>query len=81
LDAATLIDANFASCLTLSAAAFKSVHRVLASAGIAGGAVYDALVGLAAHEHGFTLVTRDARARSTYEAVGAQVALLVDPGV
>lgn len=41
--------------------------------GVAGGAVYDALVGLAAVEHGATLATRDGRAAATYEAVGARI--------
>ncbi len=41
--------------------------------GIAGGAVYDALVALAAKEHGAPLATRDARARGTYDAVGVKV--------
>jgi predicted nucleic acid-binding protein len=41
--------------------------------GIAGGAVYDALVALAAKEHGAALATRDARARGTYDAVGVMV--------
>ncbi|MFZ0215494.1 MAG: VapC toxin family PIN domain ribonuclease, partial [Candidatus Dormiibacterota bacterium] len=46
---------------------------LLSRLGIAGGAVYDALVALAAAEHGVDLGTRDARARSTYEAIGARV--------
>jgi predicted nucleic acid-binding protein len=46
---------------------------VLSERHIAGGAVYDALVGLAAADHGLTLATRDARAKPTYEAVGARV--------
>jgi len=46
---------------------------VLSRLGIAGGAVYDALVALAAVEHEADLATRDARARATYEAVGASV--------
>ena len=41
--------------------------------GIAGGAVYDALVALAAREHGAALATRDARARGTQDAVGVEV--------
>lgn len=45
---------------------------VLARAGIAGGAVYDALVGLCAVAHDAVLATRDARARGTYDAVGAR---------
>ncbi len=35
--------------------------------------MYDALVALAAAEHGAELVTRDARARSTYETVGVRI--------
>lgn len=47
--------------------------RPLSRLGIAGGAVYDALVALAAKEHGAALATRDARARGTYDAVGVAV--------
>ncbi len=46
---------------------------VLGWAGIAGGAVYDALVALAAVEHDADLATRDARATSTYATLGARV--------
>ena len=42
----------------------------------AGGAVYDGLVALAARENDAVLVTRDARARATYEAVGTSVEIL-----
>jgi hypothetical protein len=45
----------------------------LSRLGIAGGAVYDALVALAAKEHGPALATRDARPRSTYDGVGVAV--------
>ena len=41
--------------------------------GIAGAAVYEALVALAAKEHGAALATRDALARGTYDVVGAEV--------
>jgi predicted nucleic acid-binding protein len=46
---------------------------LLSRLGIAGGAVYDALVALAAAEHGADLATRDVRAKATYETVGARV--------
>ena len=46
---------------------------MLSRAGVAGGAVWDALVGLAAAEHGAQLATRDGRAKATYEAIGADV--------
>jgi len=45
----------------------------LSRLGIAGGAVYDPLVALAAKEHGAALATRDARPRSTYDGVGVAV--------
>jgi predicted nucleic acid-binding protein len=43
---------------------------------VAGGAVYDALVGAAAATHGLPLATRDRRALDIYRAVGAEVKLL-----
>jgi predicted nucleic acid-binding protein len=73
LDAVRLIDENFARPLVLSARAARLSHRECAGKGVVGGATYDALVALAAREHGVPLATRDARARSTYEAVGATV--------
>ena len=39
--------------------------------------MYDALVALAAVDHGARLATRDGRARPTYERVGAEVVLAV----
>lgn len=60
----------------LSAPAAAAVLESLASRGIAGGAVYDALVGAVAVEHDMTLVTRDQRALETYRAVGVRVELL-----
>lgn len=38
----------------------------LANNGLAGGQVYDALVGAAAKHHGFALATRDRRAMDVY---------------
>jgi len=75
-DAARLLDARFAAPLALGAAAAEKVHNTLSHLGIAGGAVYDALVALAAAEHGLPLATRDARARGTYDAVGVKVILV-----
>lgn len=72
-DAARLLDARFTTPLTLSGQAAREVHATLSGLGVAGGAVYDALVALAAKEHGMTLATRDARARGTYDAVGVNV--------
>lgn len=45
----------------------------LASEGIAGGSVYDALVGATASQHDLTLVTRDRRALDTYRKLDVRV--------
>ena len=75
-DAARLLDARFTTPLTLSGPTAQQVHVTLSRLGIAGGAVYDALVAFAAKEHGVSLATRDARARGTYDAVGVSVILV-----
>lgn len=80
-DAVVLIDENFAEPLQLGARAARAAHREFAREGIAGGATYDGLVALAAREHGAVLATRDARARSTYEALGVSAEVLADDTV
>lgn len=72
-DAARLLEARFTTPLVLSGGHARKVHATLSRLGIAGGAVYDGLVALAAKEHGVPLATRDARARGTYDAVGVKV--------
>ncbi len=74
-DATTLIDESFAPPM-LSARGARTAHRELVARGVTGSATYDGLVALAAREHGAVLATRDARARSTPEAVGVTVELL-----
>jgi len=66
---------RFLPPLLLSPATADQLPQVLARLLVAGGAVYDALVALDAVEHGAELATRDARARPTYEAVGARVVI------
>jgi predicted nucleic acid-binding protein len=72
-DAAQLLAARFSRPLLLAAAKAAKLPDTLAKLGIAGGAVYDAMVALAAAEHGVQLATRDARAVATYELVGVRV--------
>jgi predicted nucleic acid-binding protein len=55
-----------------AAALFGDLHLL----GIAGGAVYDALVGATASEHGLTLATRDRRALETYRLLEVRVELV-----
>ncbi len=76
-DAARLLAHRFCAPLTLSVQTQQRIPELFAGIGIAGGAVYDGLVALAALEHGTVLATRDARAAPTYERVGARVELLV----
>ena len=60
----------------LGSAASAELPETLSRLGVAGGAVYDALVALAAKEHGAPLATRDARVRGTYDAVGVKIILV-----
>lgn len=69
----TLLAANFPASRFLSATAAAALLSRLAAAGVAGGAVYDALVGAAAAEHGVALASRDHRALDTYRALGVTV--------
>ena len=78
-DAALLIKDRFAAPLILGSRTSRRLPAIFSQLGIAGGAVYDALVGLAAVENGATLATRDNRARATYEIVGADVVLAAAP--
>ena len=75
-DAARLLTARFSSPLVLRSSRARRLPDTLSRLGIAGGAVYDALVALPAKEHGVALATRDARARGTYEAVGVKVIVI-----
>ncbi|GAB3218252.1 type II toxin-antitoxin system VapC family toxin [Mycolicibacterium hippocampi] len=77
-DAVALIDENFPEQLQLGVHSARAAHREFAQRGIAGGATYDGLVALAAREHGAVLVTRDARARSTYIALGVKTEVLAE---
>ena len=73
---ARLLAAGFPHNRYLGAKSAMSLFAELEALGIAGGAVYDALVGAAAREHGLTLVTRDRRALETYRALDVSVELL-----
>jgi toxin FitB len=74
-DAARLLNERFGEPLVLGPETSAVLPEVLSRLGVAGGAVYDAIVALAAVEQGATLATRDLRARTTYETVGVSVIL------
>jgi predicted nucleic acid-binding protein len=73
---AHLLAHNFPGSLFLSAQGAGRLHSRLASLGIAGGAVYDALVAATAAEHGITLATRDRRAAETYRVLDIDFELI-----
>jgi predicted nucleic acid-binding protein len=73
---ARLMAASFPNSRFLSAVGASALLAQLASSGIAGGAVYDALVGATAREHKLTLATRDRRALETYRALEVRVEVL-----
>ena len=70
---ARLLAANFPHSRFLAATAAAELLEHLLTAGIAGGAVYDALVGATAAEHGLPLATRDKRAIETYRALDVRI--------
>jgi len=72
-DAIRVLAHDFPASGFLGAREAAELGRELAAAGIAGGAVYDGLVGAAARQHGRPLVSADARARPVYDALGVRV--------
>jgi predicted nucleic acid-binding protein len=71
-----LLASNFPESRFLPEAAAAALLAGLASAGIAGGAVYDALIGAVSAHHRLPLLTRDARAVGTYRLLDAPYELL-----
>lgn len=77
-DAAALIEGVFGAPAIITAKSAAALPSLLAPLGIVGGAVYDALVALAAISKGVPIVSRDLRAAATYSALGADVELIAD---
>ncbi|MDQ3757367.1 MAG: PIN domain-containing protein [Actinomycetota bacterium] len=73
-----LLADNFPAGVSLSPERAAGLVPRLAELGIAGGSVYDALVGAAAAERGIPLATWDVRAVDTYRALGVEVELLAE---
>jgi hypothetical protein len=70
------IHAEFSASVPLPAQVALDAVATFAREGIAGGAVYDGLVGLAAKAAGITLLSCDRRAAPTYAALGVDVRLI-----
>lgn len=69
LDAARLLSTGFAKLLVMDPVTLTNLPSLLSSHGVAGGAVYDAMVALAVKGTRAKLLTRDARAAATYAAL------------
>ena len=74
--AARLIEHEFPTSIALTDDLARSAPAILAAAGVAGGAVYDGIVGLAARSASRTLFSCDRRAASTYAALGVYFRLV-----
>jgi predicted nucleic acid-binding protein len=74
--ASALLSTWFGEPLALSEQTGRELPSRLSAVGIAGGAVYDALVALAALDNLLPLATRDARARDTYLRLGAETLIV-----
>ena len=68
-DAVRVLAHDFPASGFLGEAEAADLGRELAVLGTSGGAIYDALVGAAARQHGRLLVSADARARALYDAM------------
>lgn len=64
------------SPLTLGGKGHISLLQLAIEGSVSGGAIYDALVGVTVKKAGATLLTRDRRALSTYDAVGVTYELV-----
>ncbi len=73
--ASDLIRHVFPTMLELPVGTITPLLERLGRAGLAGGAVYDALVAEAARSTGHRLASRDQRARRTYDLVGVDYQL------
>lgn len=73
-----ILDRTFPHSRFLSSDAAGVLLERLGTAGVAGGAVYDALVAATAIEHGVPLVSRDGRAADTYRLLGCPLELISD---
>lgn len=75
-DAGALASALPWDVLMLTPAAHRTLLSSLGPAKVRGGAVYDALIAATARAHELELLTRDTRARPTYDAMGVAFRML-----
>jgi predicted nucleic acid-binding protein len=75
-DIQRIIEVGFPASVFLEEGEARALAGEIAQHGIAGGSVYDALVGAAARQHRTPLMTRDRRALSVYRALGVDVVVM-----
>ena len=68
-DAARLLSTGFAAPMLLDPIIAADLPQLLAAHGVAGGAVYDAMIARSVKGGNVTLLTRDQRAAATYAAL------------
>jgi predicted nucleic acid-binding protein len=68
-----IFEQSFPATVFLGPRMASRIWLELTEYGLAGGQVYDALVGAAAVEHRLPLLTRDRRALGTYAALGVDI--------
>lgn len=74
---ASFLEARFAEPpLLLPASEHLALVKAVATAGLSGGAIYDALIAATARAAGATLLTRDVRARGVYDRMGVRYEFL-----
>lgn len=71
-DVVRLLARNFPESAFLDQEAARALGPELARLNVAGGSVYDALVGATARHHGRPLLTGDLRAKRTYDALDVE---------
>ena len=77
-DAAAVLEREFGTPVRTNPELLDHLPRHLADRGVSGGATYDALVALAAASSGTPLITRDARAASTYRTLDTRYEVVPD---
>lgn len=75
-DVSRMLTHNFPHSRFLDSRTQRALTNRVVELGIAGGAIYDALVGAAANQHGLTLVTRDRRAIPTYRSLDVHIEMI-----
>jgi predicted nucleic acid-binding protein len=73
-----LLNANFPFTAHLSPTTANALLTKIASRGIAGGSIYDAMVGISAVEYDLVLLTRDLRALPVYRSLGVELEVIRD---